>query len=219
MGVAAHLGISLRTYDERIRSFIPDYEEMLQAAAAVIPSNTLTILDLGIGTGALSGRCLRTAPQAHIIGVDSDAGILDIARQRLGGRAKLVHGSFSRIQLPECDAAVASFALHHVRTWRAKEKLYRSIRSALRSRGVMINVDCQPAHDRALARQQMQAWRSHLMNSYSSTQAVKFLRDWAREDVYLSLEKEIELITRAGFHVEIVWRRGAFAILAAKSLT
>ena len=33
MGVASHLGIQLTEYDRRIRTFIPDYEEMLDAAA------------------------------------------------------------------------------------------------------------------------------------------------------------------------------------------
>ena len=58
MGVASHLGIKLTEYDSRIRTFIPHYEEMLDVAAAAIPPRARTIVDLGIGTGALSSRCL-----------------------------------------------------------------------------------------------------------------------------------------------------------------
>ena len=36
MGVATHLGIQLADYDETIRTFIPGYEEMLDAAAATV---------------------------------------------------------------------------------------------------------------------------------------------------------------------------------------
>ena len=36
MGAASHLGIELRDYDTRIRSFIPGYEEMLDGASAVL---------------------------------------------------------------------------------------------------------------------------------------------------------------------------------------
>jgi hypothetical protein len=80
-------------------------------------------------------------------------------------------------------------------------------------------VDCQPARDRMLARQQMDAWRSHLMKSYSRMKAIEFLREWAKEDVYIPLEDEIELMKRGGFIVEVVWRRGAFAVLAARPRT
>ena len=57
MGVATHLGIKLADYDSRIRTFIPHYEEMLDVAAAAIQPRARTIVDLGIGTGALSARC------------------------------------------------------------------------------------------------------------------------------------------------------------------
>ena len=87
MGVASHLGIELSEYDSRIRTFIPHYEEMLDAAAAAIPPRARTIVDLGIGTGALSARCLRTAGRAHAIGIDVDPEVLTLAKRRLGGRA------------------------------------------------------------------------------------------------------------------------------------
>jgi hypothetical protein len=72
MSVAAHLGIDLKEYDSRIRTFIPHYEEMLDVAAAAIPPRARTITDLGTGTGALSARCLKTAARARAIGIDLD---------------------------------------------------------------------------------------------------------------------------------------------------
>lgn len=219
MGVATHLGIKLGEYDTRIRTFIPDYEEMLLAAASVVPANARKIVDLGIGTGALSACCLRNARRARIFGIDADARMMDAAVRRLHGRAELMCGNFIRADLPTCEAVVASFALHHVRTRAAKEKLYRRIRRVLRPGGMLVNVDCQPARDRTLARQQMDAWRSHLMKSYSRMKAIEFLREWAKEDVYIPLEDEIELMKRGGFVVEVVWRRGAFAVLAARPRT
>ena len=46
MGVATHLGIKLSEYDARIRTFIPDYEEMLGVAAEVIPAELKPSLTL-----------------------------------------------------------------------------------------------------------------------------------------------------------------------------
>ena len=151
MGVATHLGIKLREYDRRIRTFIPDYEEMLQTAASVVPTNARRIVDLGIGTGALSSCCLRNAPRARIFGIDTDAKMVEVAVRRLHGRGELMCGNFVNADLPTCGAVVASFALHHVRTRAAKENLYRRIRKVLRPGGMLVNVDCHPAHDRTHA--------------------------------------------------------------------
>ena len=144
-----HLGIELADYDARIRTFIPDYEEMLDVAAAAIPVRARTIVDLGIGTGALAARCLASAPAARVFGIDLDPAIVTLAARRLRGRATFATGSFLRAPLPRCDAAVASFSLHHVRTRAAKAALYRRIHAALRPRGLFISVDCQPATDPA----------------------------------------------------------------------
>src|SRR5713226_3203952 len=128
MGVATHLGIRLAEYDARIRTFIPDYEEMLDVAAAAVPARARTLVDLGIGTGALAARCLEIAPRARVVGIDVDPQILALAARRLRDRATLAAGTFLRTPLPSCDAVVASFALHHVRTRAAKAALYRRIR-------------------------------------------------------------------------------------------
>jgi SAM-dependent methyltransferase len=215
MSVATHLGIKLADYDARIRSFIPDYEEMLDVAAGAIPSRTRTIVDLGIGTGALAARCLSSAPAARVIGIDVDPAIVALAAKRLRDRATLTTGSFLRAGLPRCDAAVASFSLHHVRTRAAKAALYRRIHAALRSRGLFISVDCQPAGDRAVRRAQRQAWLAHLRRAYTPARAAVLLDAWADEDVYVPLAAELGMLRRSGFLVEILWRRGAFAVLRA----
>jgi ubiquinone/menaquinone biosynthesis C-methylase UbiE len=213
VGVATHLGIDLTEYDARIRTFIPYYEEMLDVAVAAVPEGARTIVDLGTGTGALAARCLDRAGRARIIGVDADAEILKLAERRLGDRASLVCRSFLRAPLPASDAIMASFALHHVRTRDAKARLYRRIRVALGSRGVFVTVDCHPSRDRALAKQQRSAWRSHLLESYTGSRATAFLRAWSDEDVYMPLTSEIALQQRAGFSVDVLWRKGSFAVL------
>ena len=217
MGVASHLGIDLREYDSRIRSFIPDYEVMLDAAAAAIPRRARTIVDLGTGTGALAARCLAHAPRARIVGIDSDRDILTMAARRLGSRGSFVRGSFLRAPLPaQCDAAVASFALHHVRTRAAKARLYRRLRSALAPRGVFVTVDCHPSPRRSEARAGREAWTRHLRRRYSAAEADALLEAWSKEDVYVPLDAEIDLMTRAGFRVDMLWRRDSFAVIRAR---
>ena len=221
MGVAAHLGIDLDDYDARIRTFIPHYEALLAAGANAVPRGARAIVDLGTGTGALAARCLKRAPRAALHGIDADAAMLAMAARRLGSpsrglRTTFRAGNFLRAPIPRCDAVVASFALHHVRTRAAKLRLYARIRSALGRRGVLVSVDCHPTRDRAAARAERDAWLAHLRRSYSRREAQGFLHAWSKEDVYVPLESEVRMLERAGFRVAVVWRRDAFAVLRAR---
>ena len=223
MGVASHLGISIAEYDARIRTFIPDYEEMLEVAAAAVPANARMILDLGTGTGALAACCLRQARKARVFGIDADPQILKVAARRLGDRAILHCGSFLRAPLRVCDVVVASFALHHIRSRISKRRLYGRLRASLAPHGRFLNVDCYPATDGfrrsdskwgdGLARQQRDAWMDHLRRNYSPSKAAALLKAWSKEDFYMPLETEVMIMRNSGFSVEVLWRKGAFAVL------
>jgi ubiquinone/menaquinone biosynthesis C-methylase UbiE len=215
MSVAAHLGIRLAEYDTRIRTFIPDYEAMLSVAASAVPGDARTIVDLGIGTGALAQACLKRARRAQIVGIDADGAVLQLAARRLGRRATFLRGSFLRTALPPADAVVASYALHHVRTRTARAALYRRIRRALARAGVFITVDCHPATNRIVARRQRDLWRAHLRTNYRAAAADRYLAEWAKEDVYVPLAAEMSLLAGSGLAPEIIWRKGAFAVLSA----
>lgn len=217
MSVSKHLGIVIEEYDDRIRTFIPHYAEMLDEAAAIVGPRARTIVDLGIGTGALAARCLARAPQARVIGFDADAEMLRLAERRLGGRVTLIDGDFLRAPLPPADAVVASLALHHIRTRSAKKRFYEKVFYALRPGGVFISADCYPAIDRRLALAQRWAWQTYLARSYTTRQATSLLSSWAREDVYVPLEAEAGLLRRVGFKVEIAWRRESFAVLTGRA--
>jgi spermidine synthase len=214
--VAAHLGIRLTDYDRRIRTFIPCYAEMLDTAAAAVDPHARRVLELGVGTGALAQRCLKRASRAAAFGIDADADILALAARRLRGRAELTCGSFLRTPLPAADAIVASFALHHVRTHDTKLRLFRRVRRALRPRGVFITADCHLASDRSTAAAQMQDWRAHVRASYSAARTAALFESWAHEDVYTRLNDELTVMERAGFHTDVLWRRGAFVVIAAR---
>ena len=151
MSVAAHLAVSPAQYDARIRSLIPLYDELIPEVARALDHAARPVrivVDLGIGTGALARACLERATGARIWGIDADPDMMAIARTRLGHlsrRVKMTTGSFLDEALPSCDAIVASYSLHHIRTPRAKLAFYRRCHGALRPGGVLINGDCAPA--------------------------------------------------------------------------
>lgn len=217
MAVSAHLGIPLAQYDERIRTFIPAYDEMLDEAAAALPARRqhATIVDLGIGSGALASVCASVWPRARVIGIDSDIDILQMAASRLGRRFTPNVSDFERSPLPACDAIVSAFALHHVPTPRRKLTLYRKCRRALKPGGVMVIADCELSSRPDLAAVDRAAWLAHLQQYYSAAESREFLRAWAKEDHYQTLNDELSLLASAGFCTEVRWRRYSFAVIVA----
>jgi SAM-dependent methyltransferase len=220
MAVASHLGINLDEYDARIRSFVPDYEQMIAVVAdtlTLLVSRAPHIIDLGTGTGALAAACLLRLPDARLTIVDEDAGILAVARDRLAGhgdRVTATVASFADAVLPSCDAIIGSLAFHHVRTPESKLALYRRIAGAVVDGGVFLSADCHPSGDEQLARRHHEQWRAHLRQVYSPEETDAYLRAWAEEDAYMPLPRELALLADAGLSPDVVWRHGGFAVIA-----
>ncbi|MGE0813718.1 MAG: class I SAM-dependent methyltransferase [Vicinamibacterales bacterium] len=218
MSVASHLGIETAAYDRLILTFIPFYAEMLDEAASALAASgrpARALLDLGTGSGALASRCLARVRGARVVGIDSDAAMLDRARARLGRRLTAVVGAFESTPFPRCDAVTASFSLHHVASPAVKRRLFARAFEALRPGGLLIEADCLPADDPRLQARDREAWRRHLAASHGAAGARRFLAAWSREDTYFPVSLEVALLRRAGFRVDVVWRRASFAVIAA----
>ena len=156
-------------------------------------------------------------PGARVWGIDADPEMMKIAAVRLRrDRSSLttVTGSFLETPLPQCDAIVASYSLHHIRSRRVKAAFYRRCHQALRSGGVFVSGDCAPASTpRAVARD-LEMWLAHLGRTVGGrAKARRVYNSWADEDVYVPLAEETRLFARAGFVVEVPWRRSPFAVI------
>jgi tRNA (cmo5U34)-methyltransferase len=216
MGATAHLGIKFGEYDAAIASLIPHYKPLIAAAAAavdVVARMAPAVVDLGTGSGALAAEILKVRPKARLIGVDADHTMLEAARRRLKGRIDTIHDNFERVRIPRCDVVSASFALHHIDAGRKKGALYKRCFNSLRDGGLFVSADCFLASSDAIRRHHRQAWLDHLQKRYTRKKAEQFLRTWAKEDVYFSLDRELELLKDAGFSTEVSWRQDCFAVV------
>jgi tRNA (cmo5U34)-methyltransferase len=216
MGAATHLGIKVGEYDAVIRTLIPHYEELIGAAGAAVGALARTapaVVDLGTGSGALAQAILKARPRARLIGIDEDPVMLGMAQKRLRGRIETIVGNFERTAIPRCDVVSASFALHHIPTGRRKAAVYKRAFAALRPGGLLVSADCCLASAKVLQQTHRNAWLQHLQTRYSRAKAEGFLRTWAKEDVYFTLDREVELLRDAGFSVEIAFRKTSFAVV------
>lgn len=223
MSVAQHLKIKLSEYDQRIRTFIPNYEEMLgevAATTALVEKKQPVLVDLGIGTGALAARCLAVSPQARVVGVDSDPDILALAQRRLARKRaqqpSLMQGNFLESALPRCEAMVATLALHHIAEAKTKQRFYARCFAALRRGGIFANGDCFMAENSKLSQRYMKMWEKHLRQFYSLRQTQGFFAAWADEDTYFPLPQELAMLQAVGFEVEVTWRRAPFAVVMGR---
>jgi ubiquinone/menaquinone biosynthesis C-methylase UbiE len=220
VSVRSHLAVSPAAYDRRIRGLIPLYDELVAEAAQALAYATRPIrqiVDLGIGTGALARACFAQAPRARVWGIDADAAMAAVARvrlRRLASRLTIVSGSFTETAIPRADALVASYALHHIRSRAKKQRFYRRCRRALRPGGVLITGDCFPASTARGHAQDLEVWMRHLTRTFGSRARAKKVYDsWADEDVYVPLAAEVRMLERAGFAVDVPWRRSPFAVI------
>lgn len=216
MGAATHLGINLNEYDAVIRTLIPHYEELIGAAGAAVGALARTapaVVDLGTGSGALAQAIRKARPRARLIGIDEDPGMLAMAERRLRGRIQTIEGNFERTAIPRCDVISASFALHHIPTGRRKAAVYKQAFASLRPGGMLVSADCCLASTKGLQQAHRAQWLQHLQARYSRAKAEGYLRAWAKEDVYFTLDREVELLRDAGFSVEIAFRKSCFAVV------
>lgn len=217
MGATAHLGIKFGEYDASIASLIPYYKELIDAAALavrVVAPTAPAVVDLGTGSGALAAAIRKVRPKARLIGIDADEAMLAAARRRLRGRIDTIRADFELARIPRCDVVSASFALHHIDTGHKKAALYKRCFSSLRDGGLLVSADCFLASSAKLQTFNRDAWLAHLQKKYSRKKAENFLRTWAKEDVYFTLDREVELLREAGFSVEVTWRKDSFAVVA-----
>lgn len=218
MGAAEHLKINLSEYDKVIRTLIPHYKDLIDEAAVAVARVTRArpaVVDLGTGSGALAARVLQERTGARMVGIDEDGGMLKMAERRLRGRISTILHNFETAAIPRCDVITASFALHHIGTGRRKLAMYHRCFEALRPNGALVIADCCLASTERLRRAHKAMWLQHLRKTYTRKKSEAFLRAWAKEDVYFTLDRETELLHKAGFEVDVVWRRDSFAVLVA----
>jgi SAM-dependent methyltransferase len=217
--VKDHLGLAATEYDRTIRTFVPDYDPLLDELLrwlAPIGAAGGRVIDLGCGTGSLSAAIAERFPEVSIECWDVDAKMLGEAGRRLapyGARVSLRERSFFE-PLPACDAVVASLSLHHVRELAEKQRLYGAVHAALRPNGVFLNADVTMSTNAAVKDETMRRWVDFMgTHGISRVDAKAHLAAWADEDRYYSLDEELRALAAAGFAPpECFWRRGPMTL-------
>jgi len=96
-------------------------------------SGSESVLDFGVGTATLSIMIKQQFPSISIIGIDVDSKILEIAKNKVNEKIKLLQYDGAYIPLPNkgIDKIVSSLVFHHIPTEDKKivlKELYRLLK-------------------------------------------------------------------------------------------
>lgn len=169
------------------------------------------LLDIGCGTGLELASLYRRFPALQVTGIDLSETMLDQLRASYPGRdLRLVQADYTAWDLGEreYDGALSFETLHHLLP-EEKEKLYVKLFQALRPGGCYVECDYV-----ACCQEEQDLCRDHYEHRRAKYQVHP--GQFVHIDIPLTLERQLELLDRAGFRcVQVLHQRECTAILKA----
>jgi ubiquinone/menaquinone biosynthesis C-methylase UbiE len=119
---------------------------------ALVPSENLTVLDLGCGDGILLETVMRSFPVARAVALDGSPAMLEKAEVRFEGLGlfsnlvEFVEADFDspewlrKLPVSAFDVVVSGFAIHHSEDDR-KRALYEELFELLKPGGLFVNIE------------------------------------------------------------------------------
>ena len=183
------------TYTDAIRQDVPLYDSFQDAVAGASGRGAARILDLGTGTGETARRVLALHPEASLVGVDENEGMLALASSQLP--VERVELRVGRIEEPlpsgPFDLVTTALCVHHLDE-RGKAELFGRVREALSPGGLFVMGDVVVPVDPAAA-------STPLTPGY---------------DRPSPLADQLRWLSEAGFEPDVVWEEGDLAVVRAR---
>ncbi len=221
-GVVQAFSAHAAEYDALRRRLVPDYDGFYGAVVDVLervgPSDLRRVLDLGAGTGLLSGVVAGAFPQAAIELLDASEPMLALAQRRLGDAVSAVHVADMSSALPEgpFDAVISALAIHHVEH-ADKRALMGRIHRALGPGGVFVNAEQVDAPTPELTASYARRWADDCRALGATEAEIDGARERMRHDRCTDVETQLGWLRDAGFSTaDCTYKSWRFAVLIAQ---
>ena len=209
------------TYDADRRVLIPCFDAFYGTAAeaaALGRTGPVRVLDLGAGTGLLSGVLAGALPDATFVLLDEAPAMLARAAERLaplGDRVSTVVADL-RDPLPEgpFDVVASALAIHHL-TDDGKADLYRRAAEVLAPGGVLVNAEQVAGPTPALDQHFRDQWRIHCREAGATEETLAAADARMAIDIPASVPAQLAMLDEAGLvDVACLFQSWRFAVIA-----
>jgi tRNA (cmo5U34)-methyltransferase len=224
-------------YDVDMDMMHPNRHKMAAVAFDFLPFNydqCVRALDLGVGTGFLAQRFLVRYSQAHVVGVDGAASMIELAKTRLcdyGSSIEYVVADFRDLEQvfakeSQFDVVFSAFSLHHL-TIAEKEFVLKHVLSLLKPGGWFVNEDCIIAETPEVELRYQKLRIEGILSRKKDTE-MRFndfatLRAWLdametkEQDNPIKLSDELCIMHNAGFrNIEVLWKEYREAVICGQ---
>jgi tRNA (cmo5U34)-methyltransferase len=206
-------------YEAERRRLVPCFEQLYGTAVRLLSlreGEIKRVLDLGAGTGLMSGVVLAAFPGAQVVLLDGAAEMLSEARERLADESiSTVHADL-RDPLPEgpFDAVVSALAIHHLED-PDKLSLFARIREVLRPGGVFVNAEHVAGPTPWLERSYRLLWREACEGAGASQQEIDAAVGRMEMDRSRDIHTQLGWMAEAGLEqCDCFFKQLHFAVLA-----
>jgi tRNA (cmo5U34)-methyltransferase len=215
--VRDHFDEEAQRYDALIVRLIPGYAEQHAVVLSAIPFErdaAIRVLDLGCGTGALSGIVLREFPNATVRAIDLAPNMLAEYAARHSphvGRFECEVGDLSDHDLGGgYDLIVSGLAIHHLDD-EGKRDLYRRIAAALAPGGHFMQRELILGETAEETERFHAEWCEFMARSGEDVE--RWFSAYLAEDRPASLSANLAWLEEAGLtEVACYWQRANFAV-------
>jgi len=207
-------------YDELRRKLIPCFDDFYSIPISLLDTEkeATVVLDIGAGTGLLSGFLKEKFPKAELDLIDLSEKMLDVAKERLDDDsvnyivADYTQYSFER----KYDIVISSLSIHHL-TDEEKRDLYATIYGILNDGGVFVNADQVLGHTPAVDALYKEDWSHKIENSGLTSEELQAAYERTKLDKMSTLSDQLQWLRESGFvEVDCVYKYYNFVVLLAK---
>jgi tRNA (cmo5U34)-methyltransferase len=189
-------------------------ELVAQAAAAATPQAERA-LDVGCGAGNYSLKLRQYLPSVRINLVDLSGPMLERARERLGPAVESIRaGDIRELEFEPgtFDVIVASAVLHHLRTLREWELVFRKFHRWLKPGGGFWAFDLVAHEDPAVQRLMGERYGRYLEAQGGAAYRDQVFAYIEKEDTPVPVTEQLELLRRVGFgRIDVLHKNSCFA--------
>lgn len=212
--VKNHFANEWEEYDLKISKAVPFYKESFDILISIILQSEIEpkrILEVGVGTGNLTDRLLKSFPDSSILGIDLVDKYLLQAKQKLEiyqDRICLEVKDINEFEFNEnYDLVVSSYVFHHIEN-STQNSIYENIFKHLNSNGMFINADFIDSSSLYFSNVFDKLRIQYMRNQGVNETSIKSdYIEHRKLEIPMPLEEQMQFLTQIGFKdVECFWK-------------